>query len=111
MIGRYQPPPDKPVIRPPYQPNVTLRYVANQLDCVIHNQEKIMSALTDLQAAVTAIQSAVSAAVAEIQSLAGQISSANNDPAVEAAAQAIQTAATNLQASVNSATPPAPPSP
>ena len=73
-------------------------YLAQQL-------EKIMSALTDLQAAVAAISSAVTAAVAEIQSLATQIGTNTDDPQVEAAAQSIQTAATNLQAAVTAATP------
>lgn len=86
---------------------VSTHYLAQQLAQVLNNQEKIMSALTDLQAAVAAIQTAVSAAVAEIQSLASQIGTNTDDPAVEALAQQVQTQATNLQAAVTAATPPA----
>lgn len=69
-----------------------------------------MSEITDLQAAEAAINTAVSNAVAELQTLSAQISSNTNDPAaMEAAAAAINTLATNLQAAVTAAqTPPAP---
>lgn len=78
-------------------------YLAQQL-------EKIMSALTDLQAAVASINTAVSNAVTEIQALAAKIGTNTDDPDVEAAAGQIQTLATNLQSAVDTATPPATPS-
>ncbi len=65
--------------------------------------EKIMSALSDLQAAAAAINTAVTNAVAEIQSLAAKIGTNTDDPDVEAAAGQIQTLATNLQAAVDAA--------
>ena len=78
-------------------------YLAQQL-------EKIMSALTDLQAAVAAVNTAVSNAVTEIQKLAQQIGTNTDDPDVEAAATQINTLATNLQSAVDAAQPPATPS-
>jgi glutamate-1-semialdehyde aminotransferase len=87
---------------------ISNNYLARLLGIVIHNQEHIMSALSDLQDSVTKIGTAVGNAVTEIQALAAQIAAQTNDPAVEAAAQQVATLASNLQAAVDAATPPAP---
>ncbi len=80
---------------------------ANQTK-ILANQEKIMTALTDLQGAEASLATAVAAAVTDIQTLAAQLAALPSVSDADAATitSELNTLATNLN---NAVTPPAAP--
>jgi copper homeostasis protein CutC len=85
--------------------------VRELLSLILRNQEKIMTAIDDLQAAVTAEDTVIDSAVALLNGIPALIAAAGVDPAKLTALQAdIQTRTAALAAAVIVGTPTAPPS-
>ena len=83
--------------------------IETYLRTAIQNQEKIMSALSDLQAAVAAEDTVITSAVTLINGFAAQLAAAGTDPAALQALTADITAkATALATAVAQNTPAAP---
>jgi hypothetical protein len=75
-----------------------------KLDRVLANQEKIMSALTDLQAAVTQLSTDVAAEIAALAAAQAN----GDDAAVEASVANLKALSAQLQSSIATKTGPTP---
>ena len=84
----------------------TLTGITTKIDKILVNQEKQMSATTDLTASVATLQASATAAIADINDLMTKTS--GDDPAVVAAVSQINAITASLNAVVPNATP-APP--
>ncbi|MGB8633158.1 MAG: hypothetical protein WCD69_27930, partial [Xanthobacteraceae bacterium] len=83
-----------------------------QLQQILLKENKIMSALTDLQASQAALATAVQSAITDISNLSTALATAqagNDDAGVEAVVTQLNTLAANLTAAVAPAVTPAPP--
>lgn len=80
--------------------------VPAKLDKILANQEKIMSALTDLQASVAAEDTVMDSAVTLLQGLSAALKAAGTDPAALAALKAdIDAKTQTLAAAITANTP------
>lgn len=81
----------------------------NPFTKILANQEKIMSALTDLQASVTALDAVVDKAIALLADISARLVAAGTDPAALAALKTdIDARTAALSAEVDKDTPAAP---
>lgn len=77
-----------------------------KLDAILANQEKIMSALSDLQASVAAEDTVMDSAVTLLQGLSAALKAAGTDPAALAALKAdIDAKTQTLAAAITQNTP------
>lgn len=83
--------------------------IAHKLDKILANQEKIMSALSDLQAAVSAEDTVIDSAITLLQGLAQALKDAGTDPVALAALQADIVAKTQSLATAVATNTPTPP--
>jgi hypothetical protein len=105
VAGNWGELPDSPAGDPwpwPFEPEYPAR-VEQKLDRILRNQEKIMSALTDLQAADASLQAEVATFLADIATALQA-----EDPDIEQVVSDINAQVAALQAADPNAAPPAP---
>jgi hypothetical protein len=96
-------------IQPDHEVRARLDAILDKLGLVVSNQEKMMSAIDDLQAAVAAEDTVIDSAITLIQGIPALIAAAGVDPAKLTALQNdITTKSSALAAAVAANTPAAP---
>lgn len=98
-------------LMPDFAVRVWLEVINRKLDLILTNQEKIMTALDDLQAAVAAEDTVIDSAITLIQGIPALIAAAGIDPAKLTALQNDITAKSTALASAVAANTPAAPTP